>query len=300
MAVRTECTFTLKIDCTASLISVFVALGATWNTSVFWSSLIARPFSVITGRRIIWYADFIFLGYLRRFVRPRPPPRSRRRFLRAFVFVFAGAGLVLPLRDRFLQRHLQLLDRRMRKNHAVVLQQVIGMHFGAAHQFEPVNIARAQFQVAILVFRGLDDQNCLVDFESAEGFAEFLGLRFLHVEGINDDQFSVGQLRGQCRAQRAQQLFARESVVIGTRLRTMHGVAMPPQRRADRADAGASRALLFPELFARSGNLPTALGLVRALVLPGAVMLDRFPEQIFVDRAENLVGQIERPHFGSA
>src|SRR5277367_2910745 len=49
--------------CTASLISVLVALGATWKTSVFWFSLMARPFSVMTGRRRIWYADFI-----------RPPP----------------------------------------------------------------------------------------------------------------------------------------------------------------------------------------------------------------------------------
>jgi len=32
---------------------VFVAFGATWNTSVFWFSLIPRPFSVITGRRMI-------------------------------------------------------------------------------------------------------------------------------------------------------------------------------------------------------------------------------------------------------
>src|SRR5437899_9211142 len=45
--------------CTASLISVFVALLFTWKTSVFWFSLMARPFSVITGRRMIWYADFI-------------------------------------------------------------------------------------------------------------------------------------------------------------------------------------------------------------------------------------------------
>src|SRR6266481_2691896 len=51
------------MDCTASLISVLVARFATWNTSVFSFSLIARPFSVITGRRRIWYADFI-----------RPPP----------------------------------------------------------------------------------------------------------------------------------------------------------------------------------------------------------------------------------
>src|SRR5437588_12049082 len=45
--------------CTASLISVFVALLFTWKTSVFWFSLMARPFSVITGRRMIWYALFI-------------------------------------------------------------------------------------------------------------------------------------------------------------------------------------------------------------------------------------------------
>src|SRR5712671_4053176 len=64
MAVRTERTFTLKIDCTACLISVLVAWGATWKTSVFWFSLMANPFSVITGRRMIWYAVFI----------RRPPP----------------------------------------------------------------------------------------------------------------------------------------------------------------------------------------------------------------------------------
>src|SRR5438270_11529280 len=60
-------------------------LGRHLKTSVFWFSLMARPFSVITGRRMIWYADFI---------RPPPPlchavdagdarcaPSSCRRFL---------------------------------------------------------------------------------------------------------------------------------------------------------------------------------------------------------------------------
>jgi hypothetical protein len=28
---------------------------------VFWFSLMARPFSVMTGRRRIWYADFIMI-----------------------------------------------------------------------------------------------------------------------------------------------------------------------------------------------------------------------------------------------
>src|SRR5579863_2032914 len=176
--------------CTASLISVLVALGATWKTSVFWFSLISRPFSVITGRRIIWYADFILLSHLRRFFMLGATPRSRGRFLRAFVFVFAG--LVLPLRSRLLQRNLQLLYGRLREDHAVVAQQMIRMHLAPAHQFQPVDIARAQCEVAILVLGFLDDQNRLVDF------------------------------------QRVQQLLARESVVVGTRLRTMHRVAMPP------------------------------------------------------------------------
>src|SRR5215472_8961277 len=65
------------MDCTASLISVLVAFGATWNTSVFWFSLIARPFSVITGRRMIWYALFI-----------TPPP--------PLFHCAAGDGVLLP------------------------------------------------------------------------------------------------------------------------------------------------------------------------------------------------------------
>jgi hypothetical protein len=34
--------------------------------------------------------------------------------------------------------------------------------------------------------------------------------------------------------------------------------------------------------------------------LPGAVMLDRFPEQVFVDRAKNFVSEIERADFFAA
>ena len=42
------------------------------------------------------------------------------------------------------------------------------------------------------------------------------------------------------------------------------------------------------------------LGLVRSGALPGAVMLHRFPEQIFVDRAEDLIGEIDRPDLLAA
>src|SRR5690242_21103340 len=53
--------------------------------------------------------------------------------------------------------------------------------------------------------------------QGIQRLAEILGLRFLQVESIHDDQLAIGKLRGQRRAQRAQQLFAREGVVIGAR-----------------------------------------------------------------------------------
>src|SRR6202035_3535383 len=84
------------------------------------------------------------------------------------------------------------------------------------------------------------------------------------------------------------------------RLRTVHGRAMPPQWRPDRSDTGPARTLLLPKLLAGAGNFPARLGLVRSGALRGAIMLHRFPEQIFVDRAENFVGEIERPNFLAA
>src|SRR5258708_3539572 len=80
----------------------------------------------------------------------------------------------------------------------------------------------------------------------------------------------------------------------------MHRAAMPPQRRPDGADAGAASSLLLPELFAGTGNLPAGFGGVRTGTLPGAVMLHRFPKQVFVHRAENLVGEIERSNLRAA
>src|SRR5579871_5493589 len=94
-------------------------------------------------------------------------------------------------------------------------------------------------------------------------------------------------------AQCAQKLFARKCVVVGPGNRAVHRPAVPPQRRTDRADASAPRAFLLPQLLARSGNLPAGLGRVRAAMLPGAVVLYRFPEQVFVHGAENLVSQVQ-------
>ena len=80
------------------------------------------------------------------------------------------------------------------------------MHFVAADQFEPLNIARAQSQIAVLVLRLFDDQHRRIDFQRVQRLAEFFGLRLFHVERVHHDQLAVGQLRRQRRAQRAQQL----------------------------------------------------------------------------------------------
>ena len=74
----------------------------------------------------------------------------------------------------------------------------------------------------------------------------------------------------------------------------MYRRAMPPQRRPDRSNARPARALLLPQLLARARHFPPGFRLVRSGALAGAVVLHRLPEQVFVDRAENLVGQVER------
>src|SRR5277367_6708507 len=70
---------------------------------------------------------------------------------------------------------------------------------------------------------------------------------------------------------------------------------MTPQRRTDRANAGASGTFLLPQLFARTGDQLLVLGGVSAGALRGAVVFHRFPQQVFVDRAENFIGEIKRP-----
>jgi hypothetical protein len=56
---------------------------------------------------------------------------------------------------------------------------------------------------------------------------------------------------------------------------------------------------LPPQLLARSGNQLLVLGGMRAGAERSAVMLDRFPEQVFVDRAKNFVGEIERAYLAA-
>src|SRR5260370_28099859 len=78
------------------------------------------------------------------------------------------------------------------------------------------------------------------------------------------------------------------------------GPPWPPRRQPNRADARPPRPLLLPYLPARTGNPPAVLGRMRARTRGGAIVRDRLPEQVFVDRAENFLGQFHRPGLGSA
>ena len=168
------------------------------------------------------------------------------------------------------------------------------MNLVAMHQFDALKVARAQSQVAIAVPRHFHQQARGLHFQSVQRLAELLGLGLFHIKGIDHDQLAVGKFRGQRRTQRPQQLLARKGVVVRARLRSMHRAAMPPQWRTDGSHAGAPRTLLLPQFLARAGDQLLVLGGVRAGTLRGAVMLHRFPQQVFVDRAENLFGEIER------
>src|ERR1043166_1477789 len=78
----------------------------------------------------------------------------------------------------------------------------------------------------------------------------------------------------------------------------MHGSAMAPQRRADRANAGAAGSLLPPQLAARTGEFALVLGLVRTAAQPGEIPPRSFVQQVRIDLgAEYGVGQLDFADF---
>src|SRR5258708_25214078 len=73
----------------------------------------------------------------------------------------------------------------------------------------------------------------------------------------------------------------------------------PPKCRTRRADTRPPRTLLLPQFLARTGDPPAVLRRMRARTRGGAIVRNGLPEQVFVDRAENLICQFHRPGLGS-
>ena len=90
-------------------------------------------------------------------------------------------------------------------------------------------------------------------------------------------------------AQRGRARLLRHVVGVVAGLGPEHGAAVPPQGRADLADAGAPGALLPPRLLARPADQGAVLGGVGAGASARAVLLDRLVEEVLVHaRAEDV------------
>src|SRR5215472_17659036 len=121
----------------------------------------------------------------------------------------------------------------MREDHTVMAQQMIGMYLIPPHQLEAVDIARAQFQIAVIVLRSYNHQHRLIDLQRVQSLLKLLGLRFLQIERTDDYQFAIRKLRRQRRPQSTQQFLPWERVVVAARNGAMHRAAMSPKGRPD-------------------------------------------------------------------
>ena len=163
----------------------------------------------------------------------------------------------------------------------------------AAHHHHAFEIARAQFEIAVLV--RLDQQNLLRGFELRQRLREVFGLVIRQLKRRNDLQLAIAQFRRKSRAQRAQLHLARQLVAVIARHRSVDRTAMPPDRAAHRTHAGAAGTLLLPQLLARTGHFVPGLDLVRAGARARQIMPHRLVEQVLIDfRAEHGVRQF---HF---
>src|SRR6266849_6502506 len=123
-AVRTAATFTLKICCTASLISVLVAFDETSKTTVCCVSFTPRPFSVMIRCRILrcgFWRSFFF----------RRLWRGRNR-----LYVRHHDGLLLRIERVAQPRH-----RILREHHQVMFQHVVRLQNARRRQRHAINIA---------------------------------------------------------------------------------------------------------------------------------------------------------------
>src|SRR5664279_4329173 len=106
----------------------------------------------------------------------------------------------------------------------------------------------------IFAGRAFHQQGRAFRVQLVKRLAELFALRFLHLEAFHYHQLAIGQLGRQRRAQRAQQLLARKSVIVRAGLGSVDRAAVPPQRRANGTHARASGALLLPQLLTRAAH----------------------------------------------
>ena len=121
----------------------------------------------------------------------------------------------------------------LREDGVLVAEQVVGVDLGGEHQFDAGQVARAEVELLVELTAGFDQQGSLASLELVERGAVELGLGLGDLEGVDDGELAVSDLRGDCGAECAHQLLLREGVLIAAGLRSMDSTTATPERGAD-------------------------------------------------------------------
>src|SRR5271157_429158 len=242
----------------------------------------------LLGGRLFCHCGFLGRGF-------------RRCLGRRFLFG-CGRG-----RDRFhmrrfdglairVERMAQTGDGILGNQQAIVAQHIVRLQHIRRGELHTLHIAAGQFQIA--VFAVDHQQSGLRGVQLVKRGAQRLGLVRFERPGIHHRQLFFRQLRGERRTQRAKHHLLRQRVFVRPRLRAVHGAAMAPQRRTDRAHAGAPRTLLPPEFAAGAADFALILGLGGAAAEPVEVPPRSFVQQVPIDlRTKDRVRQFDLADF---
>src|SRR6266850_349872 len=177
-----------------------------------------------------------------------------------------------------------------------MLQHVVRLQNAGRRQLHAINNAAREFQVAVLAMR--HQQRRLRMIQLAKHFDEQLRLVRLECPGIHDRQLLLRELCRKRRPQCAEQHLLWQRVAVIARPWSVDRAAMTPERRTDRADARAPRALLLPELAARAAYFALFLDLVRAPAQSTQIPPRSFVQQVLIHLcAKDCVRQIDLADF---
>src|SRR6185436_7468008 len=162
-------------------------------------------------------------------------------------------------------------------------------------RLEHVDVRQVARREPELHVERFDDDEPLREPELLELAAQLLRLRSRHCELRRHDQALLTQQLRQHRAHRAAVHLAVDLLLEIARTRRERPAAADPQRAADRADAGAARALLLPRLLAAAAHVGAVLLSLRSGASAGEIGRHDLMHERLVERsAERRIRELER------
>src|SRR5215217_1834430 len=180
-----------------------------------------------------------------------------------------SSAWLLPLA---IEARLQGFDRGAGQHQGFVVENVVDVGADRREQVDLPKVRRSHREADVQRI-AVDDQSGLAEAEVAELILERLGLGFLDVEAVDDDQLTAGGLgrKRHPEAQSADLLVQRRIEVANARAVGL--AAADEDRGAAIAVTGGAAALLTTELLAGAGDVRplagSAGGAAALLELPG-------------------------------